>query len=100
MGPGSSQTSPLACENVAAGRPPLHARFIPTLLACRSALADLHGDAHDSLTGPRVTDRDLLATLCTEVAIADAVYEKDAAAMCRSCVLKPDEVREQLTLSC
>lgn len=55
-------------------------------------MADQQHGLHDSISGPRVTDKDMLAKLCAEVAIADAVYEKNAAAMCRSCVLKPSEV--------
>ena len=62
--------------------------------ACRSALADMHAKDGlvDSITGSCVTDSAMLAALCEEVQIADAVYNRTAAAMCSKCILKPDEV--------
>ena len=60
--------------------------------ACRKAVADIHDDDVDSISGQPIRDRSRLQALYEEIAIADAVYESSAREMAQACTLHQRDI--------
>ena len=59
---------------------------------CRKAVAELHDDDIDAITGTPFSDPAQLQSLFHEVAIADAVYEASAREMAQACMLHQRDI--------